>query len=270
MVLLLRINDKTCSLYIKPIKNINKQVMKKLFLIAGIMILSLNLSQAQISVNQRIPLIGNEAPSFRAMSTNGQISFPADFGNNWKIIFAHPRSFTPVCSTEILELAYQEDAFKQLGAKILVVSSDQLESHESWKTALEELSFKDREPVKINFPLIDDASFDIANSYGMLDSQSEIGQSIRGVFFIDPENKIRAFYFYPNEVGRSVNEIKRTLIALQKNQTDQRALLPEGWQPGDDVMVSFLSPEEKSSVNTAGSALYNVAWFMTYKKEGSK
>lgn len=244
--------------------------MKNLVLIAGIMILSLNLSLAQITVNQRIPLIGNEAPSFRAMSTNGQISFPADFGNNWKIIFAHPRSFTPVCSTEILELAYQENAFKQLGAELLVVSSDQLESHQNWKTALEELSFKGREPVKINFPLIDDSSFDIANTYGMLDSQSEIGQSIRGVFFIDPENKIRAFYFYPNEVGRSVNEIKRTLVALQENHTDQRALLPEGWQPGDDVMLSFLNPNEKSEVNKENSALYNVSWFMTYKKTGNK
>ncbi len=244
--------------------------MKNLFLIAGIMFLSLNLSQAQLTVNQRIPLIGNDAPAFSAMSTNGQISFPDDFGNDWKVLFAHPRDFTPVCSSELLELAYHQNTFKELGAEILVVSSDKLESHLSWKTALEDITFKGREPVKIDFPLIEDSSFNIANSYGMLDSQTDIGQSIRGVFFIDPENKIRAFYFYPNEVGRSISEIKRTLVALQRNHTDQRALLPEGWKPGDDIMVSFLNPEEKSEVDKEKSDLYSLTWFMTYKRSANK
>lgn len=244
--------------------------MKNLFLIAGIMFLSLNLSQAQLTVNQRIPLIGNDAPAFSAMSTNGQISFPDDFGNDWKVLFAHPRDFTPVCSSELLELAYHQNTFKELGAEILVVSSDKLESHLSWKTALEDITFKGREPVKIDFPLIEDSSFNIANSYGMLDSQTDIGQSIRGVFFIDPENKIRAFYFYPNEVGRSISEIKRTLVALQRNHTDQRALLPEGWKPGDDIMVSFLNPEEKSEVDKENSDLYSLTWFMTYKRSANK
>lgn len=240
--------------------------MKKIFLIAGIMVLSLNVSIAQLIVNQRIPLIGNDAPSFSAMSTNGQITFPDDYGKSWKIIFSHPRDFTPVCSSEILELAHQQNAFKELGAEILVVSTDKLDSHNNWKSALEELNFKGREPVKIHFPLVEDSSHKIANSFGMLDSQTSIGQSIRGVFFIDPENKIRAFYFYPNEVGRNVSEIKRTLRALQTNYNDQRVVLPESWQPGDDVMVSYVNNEEKSLLDKTDSDLYNLIWFMTYKR----
>lgn len=240
--------------------------MKKVMLIAGILFLTLNLSQAQVIVNQRIPLIGNDAPSFSAMSTNGQISFPEDFGKNWKIIFSHPRDFTPVCSSEILELAHQQAAFKELGAQILVISTDRLSSHQSWKTALEDLTFKGREQVKIDFPLVEDTSFQIANSFGMLDSQTNIGQSIRGVFFIDPENKIRAFYFYPNEVGRNVSEIKRTLVALQTNYSNQRALLPENWQPGDDIMISYLTDDEKAEAEKSDSDLYKVSWFMNYKK----
>lgn len=240
--------------------------MKKVFLIAGLLILFLNLSQAQLTVNQRIPLIGNDAPSFTAMSTHGQISFPDDYGKSWKIIFSHPRDFTPVCSSEILELAHHQTAFNELGAEILVVSTDQLDSHKNWKAALEEISFKGRDPVKIEFPLIEDTSYSIANSFGMLDSQTNVGQSVRGVFFIDPENKIRAFYFYPNEVGRNVGEIKRTLLALQTNYNDQRVVLPENWQPGDDVMVSYLDDAEKSKVDKMDSELYNLIWFMTYKR----
>jgi peroxiredoxin 2/4 len=241
--------------------------MKKVILIAGALLLSINVSLAQIVVNQRIPLIGNDAPIFSAMSTNGQISFPGDFGKSWKIIFSHPRDFTPICSSEILELAHQQKDFTRLGAEILVISTDRLSSHQSWKSALEGVNFKGRDPVKIKFPLIEDPTFKIANSFGMLDSQTNVGQSIRGVFFIDPENKIRAFYFYPNEVGRNITEIKRTLVALQTNHDNKRTLLPENWQPGDDVMISYLNDEEKEGLGKADSNLYNITWFMTYKKD---
>jgi peroxiredoxin 2/4 len=237
--------------------------MKNFFLFIGVLFITTNFLNAQLTVNPRIPMIGNEVPSFTAMSTNGQINFPSDFGRKWKIIFSHPRDFTPVCSSEILELAFQQDAFKSLGAEILVVSTDQMDSHRSWKKALEELSFKGRGTVKINFPLVEDKSFAIANSFGMLDPGADLGQSIRGVFFVDPDNKIRAFYFYPNEVGRNVREIQRTLIALQANHKDNRVLLPESWQPGDDVMVKHHAKEELTKEN---SDLYSVSWFMTYKK----
>lgn len=242
--------------------------MKKLILISGILLLSLNISWAQSGINQRIPLIGSEAPSFTAQSTNGQIVFPKDFGKNWKILFAHPRDFTPVCSSEILEIAHQQDEFKRLGAQLVVVSTDDIDSHKSWKAALEEVEYKGKKNVKIGFPLVADQTYVIANSYGMLDSQSKtnLAQSIRGVFFIDPENKVRAFYFYPNEVGRNIEEIKRTLVALQTNYSNNRVVLPANWKQGDDVMLPHLTQDEKDQMNLPNSNIYSKSWFMTYKK----
>lgn len=242
--------------------------MKKIMIIAGIILLSLNISLAQKEVNQRIPMIGSEAPSFKANSTNGQISFPKDFGSNWKILFAHPRDFTPVCSSEILELAYNQDKFKALGTDLIVVSIDKLESHHDWKVALEEVSFNGRENVKIHFPLVEDPTYTIVNSFGMLDSRTDIGQSIRGVFFVDPENKIRAFYFYPNEVGRNIDEIQRTLVALQTNYNDNRVVLPANWQLGDDVMIPYLAGKDKDANGKPDpdQGFYSVSWFMTYKQ----
>jgi peroxiredoxin 2/4 len=247
-------------------------IMKKtVLLVAGILFISLNSILAQNNgLNQRIPLIGSEVPSFKASSTTGEINFPQDFGENWKIVFAHPRNYTPVCSSEILELAYQQKEFDNLGAKLLVISTDKVDRHLSWKAALEDISFAGRGKVSINFPLVEDHNYKISNSFGMLDSQANVGQSIRGVFFIDPQNKIRAFYFYPNEVGRNVDEIKRTLIALQTNHNENRAILPVNWQPGDDYMVQFLTDEEKAGLNTPESDIYEVSWFMNYKKNTDK
>jgi peroxiredoxin 2/4 len=242
-------------------------IMKRLLFISVIVILFAGVVSSQESkVNQRIPLIGSEAPSFVANSTTGVVNFPADFGSDWKILFSHPRDFTPVCSSELLELAYHQSEFENLGAKLIVVSTDKVDRHEQWKAALEELHYKDRQPVSIDFPLVEDHQYRIINSYGMLDSERNVGQSIRGVFFIDPQNKVRAFYFYPNEVGRNIDEIKRTLIALQTNHNDKRVLLPANWNVGDDIMLPFLTDTERANLDNLDSEIYNLTWFMTYKK----
>jgi peroxiredoxin 2/4 len=239
--------------------------MKKSVIIAAIIFLTLNIAGAQPSINQQIPLIGDEAPSFTAMSTNGQISFPEDFGENWKIIFAHPRNFTPVCSSEILELANHQDEFKRLDANLIVISTDELDMHHKWKSALEEVKYGEKDKqTRIKFPMVADPTYEISNDYGMLESEVSPGQNIRGVFFIDPENKIRAFQFYPNEVGRSIDEIKRTLIALQTNYEDNTALLPANWTPGDDVMVPYLDSFEV--MDNPESEYYSLTWFMMFRK----
>jgi peroxiredoxin (alkyl hydroperoxide reductase subunit C) len=240
--------------------------MKKSILILVIVFSSLKLLVAQQGESQRIPLIGTQAPSFKSPSTNGMINFPRDFGNHWKIIFAHPRDFTPVCSSEILELAYRQQEFKDLDAKIIVLSVDKMVSHLSWKADLESIEFKGREKVKINFPLVVDSSAVISYKYGMLDSNSRVGQSVRGVFFIDPENTIRAFQFYPNEVGRNTDEILRTLKALQEHDRIDGIVLPANWQPGDDYMLPFLSPEDKEELKKPDSDIYYINWYMIYKK----
>ena len=240
--------------------------MKKLILITAIVFLTLNTSQAQQNLNPQIPLIGDDAPSFTARSTNGEVSFPQDFGDNWKIIFAHPRNFTPVCSSEILELASHQDEFKQLGTQLIVISTDELYLHHQWLAALEEVKAdqKDR-PAEIRFPLVADPTYEISNKYGMLESEVSPGQNIRGVFFIDPDNKIRAFQFYPNEVGRSIDEVKRTLVALQTNYNDNTALLPANWEPGDDVMVPYPESYDLEIPLNPDSDYYKLTWFMIFR-----
>lgn len=241
--------------------------MRKLILITGALLFSLNIAMAQRETRQRIPLIGSQAPAFKAPSTNGQVSFPDDFGKDWKILFAHPRDFTPVCSSEILELAHRQSEFKELGTHIIVISVDRLASHRSWKADLEDVSFKGRSRVKIDFPLVVDSSSVISYSYGMVDPQSMNHQSIRGVFFIDPENKIRAFQFYPNEVGRSTDEIVRLLKALQTQYSHQNTVIPANWKPGDDVMVPILTKEDKEDLKSPEPKVHFINWYMIFRKQ---
>ncbi|MDP3913558.1 MAG: redoxin domain-containing protein [Bacteroidota bacterium] len=241
--------------------------MRKLILITGALLFSLNIAMAQRETRQRIPLIGSQAPAFKAPSTNGLVSFPEDFGKDWKILFAHPRDFTPVCSSEILELAHRQNEFKELGAHIIVISVDRLASHRSWKADLEDVSFRGHSKVKIDFSLVVDSSSVISYSYGMVDPQSMNHQSIRGVFFIDPENRIRAFQFYPNEVGRSTDEIVRLLKALQTQYTHQNTVIPANWQPGDDVMVPILTKEDKEDLKSPNPKVHFINWYMIFRKQ---
>jgi peroxiredoxin 2/4 len=226
---------------------------------------------AQKNSNQQIPLIGDDAPSFTAETTQGTIDFPNDFGNKWKIIFSHPRDFTPVCSTELLELAQMQPEFDKLGVKILVVSTDELSRHQLWKSSLEETSYKNRQPVKINFPLTDDNSMQISRKYGMLHSPVSTSKDVRGVFIIDPKNKVEAIFFYPMNIGRNMEEIKRTVIALQSaGKGKDHLLTPANWQAGEDLMVpQFPYTDKQLEANPSiKEAYYNVGPYMWFKKAG--
>jgi peroxiredoxin 2/4 len=240
--------------------------MKAVFVAVCLILMSFNASLGQPGSNQRIPLIGSGAPSFKAPSTQGIISFPNDFGDKWKILFAHPRDFTPVCSSEILDLAYRQEEFKKLNTQIVVLSVDRLVSHQSWKADLENIDFRGRGKVQIEFPLVVDSSYAISYKYGMVDTQSKSGQSVRGVFFIDPVDRIRAFQFYPSEVGRNTDEILRTLQALQAHDAYEDVVLPVNWKPGDDFMKTHLTPEDKSELRNPDSRVYYINWYMIYKK----
>jgi len=241
--------------------------MKKIILLILLTIISQNLLMAQRDRDQRIPLLGTPAPAFKAPSTHGMVNFPSDFGQQWKILFAHPRDFTPVCSSEILELAYRQDEFRELGAQLIVISVDRMASHKSWKAELESIAYKGRNPVKIDFPFVVDSAATISHSYGMIDSRTGSGQSIRGVFFVDPQNEIRAFQFYPNEVGRNTDEIVRTLKALQTQQSHENIVIPANWQPGDDVMIPILSREDKEELQNPGSKIHFINWYMIFRKQ---
>ncbi len=240
--------------------------MKKTLFFTVALYMTVGFGQAQSKINN-VPLIGSKAPSFKASTTQGDLSFPKDYGDSWKILFSHPKNFTAVCSSELLEMAYQQEAFNDLNARFVVISTDKLDSHSHWQAALEEIDFKNRGAVKINFPLVDDHQYKVSSTYGMIHSEVSIEQNIRGVFFIDPDNIVRAIYFYPMEVGRNMDELMRTLIALQKTSGSNTVLTPANWNPGDDWMVSSLTDEETDRLDQPESDLYQISWFMTYMKD---
>jgi len=215
------------------------------------------------ATSYRIPLIGEEAPSFKAKSTNGTINFPGDFGHSWKVLFSHPKDFTPVCSTEIMELAHLQDQFDNLGVKLVVVSTDRLETHVQWKKALEELKLDNRGLVQIKFPFVDDENIAVSKRYGMIHSGTNSTRSVRGVFIIDPDNIIQAIYFYPMNVGRSTDELIRMITALQLTARE-KVLTPVNWKNGNDVLVRTPPKIDGSSAEEAG--YHSPAWYLWYKK----
>jgi peroxiredoxin 2/4 len=230
-----------------------------LFLISAIQL------NAQNNRGVNIPLIGDNAPSFTANSTNGVINFPRDYGKEWKILFAHPKDFTPVCSSELLELAEQQDEYKKLGVQIVVMSTDLLSQHYTWKKALEEIDYKGRGPLKISFPIVADSNYNISRKYGMIHPAVSSAENIRAVFIIDPSNKIRSINFYPMQVGRNLDEIKRTLVALQTVDATNNIFTPANWNPGDNLLIPALTKTETDSLNTTNSDIKQVAWFMNFK-----
>jgi len=237
--------------------------MKKTALSIIVAILAIALIHAQ---EVPIPKIGVKAPEFTAQSTNGEINFPSDFGNHWKILFSHPKDFTPVCTSEIIELSHEQENFEKMGTKIAVVSVDPLKQHLSWKAAMEMMDYKDRYTEKIQFPLVADNDQTIARLYGMIHTTEDVSRNVRGVYFIDPENIIRAIFFYPNEVGRSMDEMKRTLLALQANYENNNLLAPADWMPGEDMIVEVLSQEDKKTINDEGSKYYQYSWFLVFMR----
>lgn len=215
----------------------------------------------------KIPLIGSKAPTFSANSTQGDIKFPIDFGKSWKILFSHPADFTPVCSSELLELANLQPTFDKLNVKIAIVSTDKVEVHKMWEAHLEELNYKSRGEQHINFPLFEDPDGKVSRTYGMLHEPTSTTKDIRGVFIIDDKNVVRSINFYPMQVGRNMAEIVRIVEALQITDETQ-VLTPANWEKGDDVMVPHF-PYTKAQLAEnpeIEKEYYNVGNRMWFKK----
>lgn len=241
--------------------------MKTKLIIIALSFLGLNTVFAQEAQPTRIPLIGEPAPSFSAESTTGHINFPDANNTKWTILFSHPADFTAVCSSELLEIAALQDDFDKLNARIMVISTDAVSSHIAWEKSLETIKYKGREPVKIKFPLIADKDLEISKKYGMIHSYTSSTKDVRGVFIISPESKIEAVFFYPMQIGRNLDEVKRTLVALQTAEK-YTVLTPANWNPGEDVMI----PSPKTSADAEKlqekmpSDLHFVSWYMWFKK----
>lgn len=216
----------------------------------------------------RMPLIGDPAPSFKAVTTQGEINFPEDYKGKWVILFSHPADFTPVCTTEFMKFATMADEFKELNTELVGLSVDSLYAHIAWLRKIQELEWNGMKNVDVMFPLIEDIRMDVANKYGMIQPEQSHTQAVRAVFVIDPEAKIRTILYYPLTTGRNFDEIKRIIQALQKADKDNVAT-PADWRPGDDVIVPTAGScgTAKERMESQDDDTYCLDWFMCFKKD---
>ncbi|NLO71496.1 MAG: peroxiredoxin [Porphyromonadaceae bacterium] len=184
-----------------------------------------------------MPRIGDKAPDFKAITTQGEINFPKDYEGKWVILFSHPADFTPVCTSEFMTFASMQEEFEALNTQLVGLSVDGLYSHIAWlRTIKEKIEYKGMKNIEVTFPLIEDITMNVSKQYGMIQPGESSTKAVRAVFFIDPKGVIRTIIYYPLSLGRNFDELKRVLIGLQTADAYEVAL-PADWRPGDDVIV---------------------------------
>ncbi|MEM9073569.1 MAG: peroxiredoxin [Myxococcota bacterium] len=175
--------------------------------------------------------LGTTAPDFKAETTHGPISFHEWAGDSWVLFFSHPADFTPVCTTELGTVAKLQPEFEKRGAKALAISVDPIDSHKGWVVDIEET-----QDVKMNYPIVADPESKVAEAYNMIHPEANAKLTVRSVFFIDPNKKVRATLTYPPATGRNFEELLRVLDGLQLTDSHQVAT-PANWKDGDDVVI---------------------------------
>lgn len=211
-----------------------------------------------------MPLIGDRAPAFRAMTTQGKVDFPVDYKGSWVVLFSHPADFTPVCTTEFITFAAMAEEFAEMNTKLIGLSIDSLHSHLAWVKNIEEIKWNDHENVKIPFPVIADISMNVAKKYGMLQTVANT-QTVRAVFVIDPEGIIRTILYYPMSVGRNLDEIKRIVTALQLHDEEDIST-PANWNQGDDVLLGAPLTLEEAEDRKNRDDIEVLEWYLAKKK----
>jgi alkyl hydroperoxide reductase subunit AhpC len=184
--------------------------------------------------------IGSIAPDFTQTSTEGQIQFHEWLGNSWGVLFSHPKDFTPVCTTELGRAAKLKGEFDKRGVKLIAVSVDDVASHEKWAGDIEET-----QGTALNFPLLGDPDRKVAKLYDMIHPEANDTLTVRSVFIIDPNKKIRAIITYPASTGRNFDELLRVIDSLQLTD-NHKVATPVDWKDGDDVVIvpSLTDPKE--------------------------
>lgn len=215
-----------------------------------------------------MPRIGEQAPSFEAVTTQGKINFPVDYRGKWVILFSHPADFTPVCTTEFMTFGKMAAEYEALNCQLVGLSIDGLYSHIAWlRTIKDKIDYKGMKDIEIKFPLIEDVSMHVAKLYGMVQTGESETQAVRAVFFIDPKGIIRTILYYPLSLGRNFDEIKRVLMGLQTADNFGVAL-PADWRPGDDVIVPTAGScgvaKERMDNKTGELTCYD--WFFCTRK----
>jgi len=208
------------------------------------------------------PLIGEAAPAFDCASTQGPISFPADYAGKWVVLFSHPADFTPVCTTEFMGFQDRKADFDAIDCKLIGYSVDGVHSHIEWAR-----NIKKHFDVDITFPIA--AGQQIGNLYGMLHPE-DTTHTVRAVFVITPEGKVAAIMYYPMSNGRSIDEILRLVKALQKTAKDGVAT-PENWPANSrleaDVIVPPATSMEQAVANENNADYKCYDWYLCTRKD---
>jgi thioredoxin-dependent peroxiredoxin len=181
--------------------------------------------------------LGDTAPDFEADTTEGRIRFHDWIGDSWAVLFSHPKNFTPVCTTELGYMAKIKPEFDRRGVKIIGLSVDPVEKHAGWAKDIEET-----QGSAPNYPIIGDADFSISKAYGMLGADvsgdtAADNQTVRNVFVIGPDKKIKLILVYPMTTGRNFDEVLRVIDSLQLT-ANHKVSTPVNWQPGEDVIIA--------------------------------
>ena len=211
-----------------------------------------------------IPLIGDNAPAFRAMTTMGKINFPEDYKGSWVVLFSHPADFTPVCTTEFIEFADMQKEFEEINTKLIGLSIDSLHSHLAWIKSIESIKWENHDKVKISFPIIADISMKVAKQYGMLHTIANT-QTVRAVFIIDPKGIVRAVLYYPMSTGRNMAEIKRIIQSLQLHDAEDVAT-PANWKTGDNAVSGAPLTLEEAAQRENMEDVEVIEWYLASKK----
>ena len=191
--------------------------------------------------------LGDTAPDFSAETTQGPIQFHQWKENSWAVFFSHPKDFTPVCTTELGYTAALSEEFTVRNVKAVAVSVDSVAEHKSWIGDIEET-----QSTTVNFPIIGDPERKVASLYEMIHPQADDTLTVRSVFIIDPNNKIRLTLTYPASTGRNFDEILRVIDSMQLTDANKVAT-PVNWKQGEDVIISpSLSTEEAEELFPAG------------------
>ena len=203
--------------------------------------------------------IGDEAPDFTAETTEGTLSFHEWLGDSWGVLFSHPRDFTPVCTTELGRVAKLKPEFEKRNTKVIALSVDAIKDHETWASDIEET-----QGVAPNFPLIADDDKKVADLYDMIHPNASDTQTVRSVFIIGPDKKIKLNLTYPASTGRNFDEILRVIDSLQLT-AKHKVATPSDWKQGEDVIITTAVSDEEAKERFPGFT--TVKPYLRYTKQ---
>jgi alkyl hydroperoxide reductase subunit AhpC len=195
--------------------------------------------------------LGDTAPDFVAQTTEGTIRFHEWIGDSWAVLFSHPKDFTPICTTELGSVAKLSPEFQRRNVQLIGLSVDSVEDHCAWLDDIEET-----QGTRPNYPIIADTDLNVSKLYGMLEADAEgdsasrcamDNRTVRSVFVIDPDKRVRLITMYPMQTGRNFTEMLRAVDSIQLT-TQHPVATPASWQPGEDVMISLMVSDEEAKI----------------------